>query len=96
MFDYNYTNVMAHIEEMRRTILDLDPKYSTAKTFLDCLNVTERGVKELNERRNTGVRTKGKWVIEDDGNCYCSNCRVPKIQTYENFCGNCGADMGKL
>ena len=25
-----------------------------------------------------------------------SCCHAPKIQTYDNFCGNCGADMGKL
>lgn len=96
MFDYNYNNVMAHIKEMRKAILDLDTRYSTTKTFLDSLEITSRSIEELNRRRNVGVRTKGEWVIEDDGNCYCSSCRAPKIQTYDNFCGNCGADMGKL
>ena len=96
MFDYNYSNVMAHIERMRKSILELDTRYSTTKAFLDSLEVTTKSIEELNRRRNIGVRTKGKWVEEEDGNCYCSNCRAPKIQTYDNFCGNCGADMGKL
>lgn len=96
MFDYHYNNVIAHIEKMREVILDLDTRYSTTKTFLDSLEVTERSVEELNRRRNTGVRVKGKWDIDEIGNCYCTNCRAPKIQTYENFCANCGADMGKL
>lgn len=96
MFDYNYSNAMTQLERMKKTILDLDTRYSTTKTFLDSLEITTRSVERLNRIINSGVRTKGKWITEDDGNCYCSNCRAPKIQTYDNFCGNCGAEMGKL
>ena len=81
MFDYNYNSVMTHIEKMREAILDLDTRYSTTKTFLNSLEATERNIDELYTRRNTGVRTKGRWTTEIDGNCYCSSC---------------GADMGKL
>lgn len=96
MFDWNYNCVMTNIEKMRKEILDLDTRYSTTKNFLNSIEIVERSVEELNRRRNVGVRTKGKWVEEEDGVTYCSCCRAPKIQTYDNFCGNCGADMGKL
>lgn len=96
MFDWNYNNVMTNVEKMEKEILDLDTRYSTTKNFLNSIETVRRSVEELNRRRNTGVRTKGKWVEEEDGMIYCSCCRAPKVQTYKNFCANCGADMGEL
>ena len=96
MFDDNDNSVMTNIEKMRKEILDLDTRYSTTKSFLNSIETVEKSVDELYKRRNTGVRTKGNWVVEEDGITYCSCCGAPKIQTYVSFCGNCGADMGKL
>ena len=96
MFDWNYDNVITNVEKMEKEILALDTRYSTTKSFLDSIEIVRRSVEELNRRRNTGVRTTGKWVTEEDGMTYCSCCHAPKIQAYDNFCGNCGADMGKL
>lgn len=96
MFDWNYDSVIMNVEKMKKEILALDTRYSTTKNFLDSIEIVKRSVEELNRRRNIGVRTKGKWIEEEDGVTYCSCCRAPKIQTYDNFCGNCGADMGKL
>lgn len=96
MFEWNYDNAKYNADAIEREILNLDTRYSTTKNILDSVRVIRENILELKLRYNTGVRTKGKWVIEEDGNCYCSNCHTPKIQTYENFCAHCGADMGKL
>ena len=96
MFEWNYEKVKHNIDAIEREILDLDTRYSTTKTILDSVRAIRDGVLELKLRYNTGVRTKGKWIIDEDGMTYCSCCQAPKIQTYDNFCGNCGADMGKL
>lgn len=96
MFEWNYDNAKYNADAIEREILNLDTRYSTTKNILDSVRVIRESILELKLRYNTGVRTKGKWVTEEDGNCYCSNCRAPKIQTYENFCAYCGADMGKL
>lgn len=96
MFDYNYNNIKLNLQGMEDEILELDTRYSTTKKILDHIRIVKESVEELNRRRNTGVRTKGRWETSEDGVTYCSRCQAPKIQTYDNFCGNCGADMGKL
>ena len=46
MFNWNYENVMANIEEMKREILALDTRYSTTKYFLDSIDTVKRSVEE--------------------------------------------------
>lgn len=96
MFNWNYEIVMTNIEEMKREILALDTRYSTTKYFLDSIDTVKRSVEALKIRYNTGIRVKGHWIDDENGHQYCSNCQATKIQVNDNFCGNCGADMGKL
>lgn len=40
----------------------------------------------------------GKWTLHDDGSGTCSVCNVTQknvwdMDSWQNFCGHCGADM---
>ena len=96
MFDWNYDNLKHHAEEMENKIIEEDFRYSVAKELLDHVRLIKEHADELKTRYNTCVRTKGVWEIDENGVCYCTKCRAPKTQVYENFCANCGAEMGKL
>lgn len=52
-------------------------------------------IKALKQKPSaTPTREKAKWIKLDNGfGCKCSHCNQPKSQLYENFCGNCGAEM---
>ena len=96
MFIWNYDNVKLNINTIREELIDLDARYSTTNKVLNSVRVIEESVEELRRRYNTGIRVKGRWIDTEDGHQYCSNCQAAKIQVNDNFCGNCGADMGKL
>ena len=96
MFIWNYDNVKFNIDKIRKELLDLDARYSTTKAILDQIGVIEASVDNLKKEFNTGIRTKANWAKDENGNEYCSSCQCTKIQVRDNFCANCGADMGKL
>ena len=96
MFNWDYDNVKFNLTTIRNELIDLDARYSTTSKVLNSVRIIEESVDALKRKYNTGIRVKGHWIDDGDGHQYCSNCQSAKIQVNDNFCGKCGADMGKL
>lgn len=44
---------------------------------------------------------RGKWTLRNDGSGICSECHTRQLAVWDmdrwqNFCGNCGADMREV
>lgn len=47
---------------------------------------------------NVTIRDRGEWIFNLDGSGTCNRCgktqaHVWDFDNFQNFCGNCGADM---
>ena len=39
-------------------------------------------------------RLQGEWIVDNCGMYHCNHCMKEKQQLFNNFCANCGAQMG--
>jgi uncharacterized paraquat-inducible protein A len=68
--------------------------------FIETLDFIDINYTNLNQTIRYEQRPHGEWIEQENGlpsnHHYCSNCHEAiRIDTHNNFCPNCGADMRK-
>lgn len=74
---------------------DGDTVYSDMKTLNSLLTINKWLTKEIKAIPSAEERKEGRWIFDEKGYFFCSECKVKPNSQYAttDYCPNCGAKM---